>query len=419
MNEIVELHPKGKRSGPRKPGPHPDFLRNACFDDAGRLIPNLASAMAALRDASELSDLLAYDEMLSSPVLLGKTPGRRIDNRPFPRMVDDDDVAQIQEWLQLHGIHKLSKDTIHQAINSRARERSFHPVRDYLANLQWDERERIKTWLARYLGAAATPYNEAVGRMFLIAMVARVHEPGCKADYMMILEGDQGLLKSTACGALASKWFSDSLPEIMGGKDVAQHLRGKWLIEVGELSALSRAETTILKAFLTRTTERYRPSYGRKEVVEPRQCVFIGTTNDTIYLKDETGGRRFWPVKVDRVDIDGLLRDRDQLFAEAVHLYQQGMGWWPDAEFEREHIKPEQDARYEIDTWEETIVGYLRGRRSVLIGHIARDALDFETRAVGTADQRRIAKILTRLGWRRRATPIEGKHPWEDPNGGM
>ena len=155
------------------------------------------------------------------------------------------------------------------------------------------------------------------------------------------------------------------------------------------MHAMSRAEAALLKAFVTRTTERYRPSYGHMEVIEPRQCTFIGTTNKTTYLRDETGGRRFWPIKCGGIDLDGLADDRDQLFAEAVEAYRVGETWWPDRTFEKEHMMPQQAPRYEADVWEENIATYIGTKERVTVGQVAHEALHIETSRIGTASTRR------------------------------
>jgi len=176
-------------------------------------------------------------------------------------------------------------------------------------------------------------------------------------------------------------------------------LRGKWLIEVAEMHAMSRADAAQLKSFISRQEERYRPSHGRLEVIEPRQCVFIGTTNKDTYLRDETGGRRFWPVKAGAIDAERLAQDRDQLFAEAVQRFKDGEQWWPDREFEREHIMPEQESRYEADAWEDAISEYISGKNKATIGDIARDGLHIQSADLTPAKQNQIKKSLTRLGW--------------------
>jgi predicted P-loop ATPase len=385
-----------------------------CQRDAkGRPLSNLANVMLALRNDDAVKHMLAYDEMYCGEVMIRKI-GSQVD-LPTPKPVEDVDATAIQEWLQLNGLPLIGQDIVHKAIDLRAHERRFHPVRDYLNSLQWDGQPRVHQWLNNYLGVTASEYATAIGRMFLVAVVVRIYKPGCQADYMLILEGLQGEFKSTACRILAGEWFSDNLPDIAtAGKDVSQHLRGKWIIEIAELNAMSRAESAQLKSFISRTTERYRRSYGHKESVEPRQCVFIGTTNKSVYLRDETGARRYWPVKTGSIDLDALRRDRDQLLAEAVQLFRKGVQWWPDKAFEAKYIKPEQDERYEADPWEAPIADYLSSllptQMKVTVSQVAKYALGFVSDArIGTADARRITAILERQGWRRAPRQNSGR----------
>jgi predicted P-loop ATPase len=385
--------------------------QNCIRGDSGNPLPVVANAIIYLQEL--MRDHFAYDEM--QRVVALRKPLRN-DPQFLVRPIKDVDVTEVQERLQHEGLKRIGYDVVQQAIDARANDNPFHPAREYLDNLHWDGKLRLRRLFSGYFGADDNEYSQGIGRMFLTSMVARILRPGCKVDYMPILEGPQGTLKSSACRVLGGQWFSDNLPDIRtGGKDVAQHLNGKWLIEIAEMSALDKAEASALKAFVTRAVERYRPSYGRREVIEPRQCVFVGTTNKTAYLRDETGGRRFWPVKVGLIDIDCLIQDRDQLFAEAVHAYQQDVRWWPDATFECKSIAPEQEARYEADAWEDPIRDYCALRSRALIGEIARGALKIETARLGTAEQRRIAAVLTTLGWIRLRKDSHGNRFWGRP----
>jgi predicted P-loop ATPase len=393
----------------------PHWLSKCMCDGKQRPLPILVNALIALRNDDSTRDAIAFDEMLRAPMLMHEIGQPIGGDLREPRALTDKDVTDLQEWMQLAGLTHISHDNVRLAVDSHARDHAYHPVLDYLEGLRWDDTARLNTWLTNYLGVEHNDYSQAVGAMFLISMVARIFEPGCKADHMMVLEGSQGELKSTACAILAGDWFSDCLPDITSGKDASQHLRGKWLIEVAEMHALNKAEASLLKSFISRTTERYRPSYGRLEVIEPRQCVFVGTSNKDAYLRDETGGRRFWPLKCGTIDVDRLAEDRDQLFAEAVVRYRAGEAWWPDKTFEREHILPEQEQRFESDAWEEPIAHFLAAQTRATILQVAVGALEYQgdhhmrmpddrdtpINRLGTADQRRIAAIMISLGWKR------------------
>jgi predicted P-loop ATPase len=382
------------------------WLNRCSKNRSGEPLPVVSNALLALRSAGAIKDCVAFDEMSRCPVLLHEV-GQPLE--PVYRPLRDSDVVALAEWMQLAGIRKMGVQMVHDAVGLYAREQSFNPVRDWLESLEWDCVPRLNVWLVTRLGAELSEYNQRIGEMFLISMVARIFEPGCKVDYMLVLEGAQGELKSSACAALAGEYFSDNLPDVTT-KDASQYLRGKWLIEIAEMHAVSKADELALKAFLTRQVERYRPSHGRLEVTEPRHCCFIGSTNQTAYLRDETGGRRFWPVKTGAIDLPGLQADREQLFAEAVAQYQGGAPWWPDKAFERAHIKPVQEARFEVDIWEAPIASFLKDTEAaaaargdiarVTLSQVAGGALKLEVGRVGTADQRRLSKVMVRLEWK-------------------
>lgn len=385
--ELVELLPADE-----EPAQNTDWFDQFLLNRSGEPLPILANALTGLRNDVSLKDALSFNEMLRQPMIAR--------SKSVP--VRDEEITEIHEYLQRLALRRVSRENVQWAIFSHASKRPYHPLRDYLNGLTWDGTARLETWLHEYLGAESNTYTQTIGKLFLISMVARVFRPGCKADHMLVLEGPQGKKKSMACAILAGdEYFSDHLPEIGQGKEVSQHLRGKWLIEISEMHAFSRAEATALKAFLSRTVERYRPPFHRIEVDEPRQCVFIGTSNKDQYLRDETGGRRFWPVRCGEIEIDKLADDRDQLLAEAVQELRDGTAWWPTAE-EEKLIEPEQEERYEFDEWFDTIKANLTVSTltETTITEVAR-GLSFEKlKDLGTTEQRRIAAILRKLGWR-------------------
>jgi predicted P-loop ATPase len=216
------------------------------------------------------------------------------------------------------------KELFEDVLTDIAHLNRFHPVREWLDTVEWDGRPRIDDWLIRYGGAENTPFNRAVGRVFLVAGVRRVRRPGCKFDTMLVLEGPQGRNKSQAAEALAMKrhWFTDGLSLDADPKVVIEQTKGSWIIEFAELTGMHTRGLERIKAFLSRNVDKARAAYGRRAQAIPRQFVGIGTTNDRQYMrKDE---RRLWPVLIHRFDLDALRRDVPQLWAEAANYEAEG-----------------------------------------------------------------------------------------------
>ena len=237
---------------------------------------------------------------------------------------DNDDVSG-QEWCQRQGLNISYPGTIGNAAEKIARQRPYHPVGEYLDGLEWDAVPRLDFWLTKYLGAGNNQYIKNVASKWMIQAVQRVSEPGCQADYTLVLEGSQGRRKSTAMRVLAgSDWFSDDVTDI-GSKDSAMQLQGKWIVELAEFDPLRKLEMTTIKAWLVRRVDHFRPPYGRRPDDFPRQNVFVATTNKDDWGNDDTGLRRFWPVRVGgKIDIDGLAAKQGSTLGRSVSPLQRG-----------------------------------------------------------------------------------------------
>ena len=389
--------------------PPGDWKDELIRNQRGTLSACLQNALAALDHAPEWQGVLHFDE--STLQVVAKTPPPW-DSREAPFVWRDDDDVRTAAWMQRQGI-MVSKEIAGQAIQTVAREFPFHPIREYLNGLVWDKIPRIDDWLTLYLSVDQTAYARAVGAKWLIGAVARIFRPGCKNDTCLVLEGPQGLLKSTALRTLSAPWFTDEIADL-GTKDAALQVRGVWIIELAELDAMGRPEASRTKAFMSRSTDRYRPPYGRHLVEVPRESVFAGTVNHDTYLKDETGGRRFWPVRCGPIRIDELRRDRDQLWAEAIVRFRAGESWWIDSAELGATAADEQSQRYDEDAWQPIIEEWLQDRDHVTVEQILRNCVNKEPRDWTQGDKTRVARCLRAIGWTRKRAPKDdqGHREW-------
>lgn len=320
------------------------------------------SSGAVEKTADNILLILENDLQLRGRVATDTFASRGSARGPFPwdrreeeRTWSDNDDSGLRWYLEkAYGITGEKKVT--DALNICGNRHAFDPVQDYLGSLVWDGVPRLDTLFTDYLGAADTPYTRAVARKSLTAAVARAMTPGCKFDTMPILTGPQGIGKSTLLRKLGRKWFSDSLTTF-AGKEARELVQGVWIIEVGELTALSRAENEQVKQFLSQCVDIFRAAYGRRTLPYPRRCVFFGTSNTHEYLRDKTGGRRFWPVDVGILpaaksvftQLDGEL---DQIWAEAVTRFRAGEPLYMENGETAETARKEQEDHRERSPWE-------------------------------------------------------------------
>ena len=357
---------------------------------------SIANVEVPLRLAPEWRGVLAYSEFSGSVYARKPFPGFP-DITETVQWSDQHDVA-LTVWLHHQGI-MVGSDIAGKAVQRVAREYPFHPVREYLDGLTWDGMPRMDNWLIEYCRVSASNYAAAVGSAWLLSAVARIFRPGCKADCCLILEGEQGIRKSTALKILAGEWFTDELAD-MGSKDSSLQTQGVWIVEISELDAFRRSDVARIKAFMSRSTNRFRPPYGRHPIEFPRQCIFAASTNKETYFEDETGNRRFWPVRChEDILIDDLARDRNQIWAEAMHKYRDGQNWWLEDKQIILDAQEEQARRFEADPWEARILEWLASKADVSITQILENCIVKPTKDWTQADRQRIGKCLRSLHW--------------------
>lgn len=377
--------------------------------DGTRKVKNKSVNVATiLANDPAVAGRIGYDAFLEDVVSLDAPPWNApplvndLGATALRRGWGDDDYTRLTCWLESAWDVGASRDTLYGIVLMLAKKHQAHPIREYLYGLWWDGTPRLATWLATYLGANDPPdYLASVGAKWLISAVARIFQPGCKADHVLILEGGQGIGKSSALRILAGDWTSDT-PIHIGTKDAYLSLRGSWIVELAELDSMIRAENSEAKAFFTSAVDRFRPPYARAAVDFPRQCVFAGSVNQSDYLRDETGARRYWPVACASVDLVGLKRDRDQLWAEAVARHRRGETWWPTVDEQKEAGK-QQAARQIEDPWLPLIAEFLAMRTEqqwTTVG-LLNEAVDVPKERVDRKMQMRLGQIMCQMpGWK-------------------
>lgn len=323
-------------------------------------------------------------------------------------------------WMQqVMRLPKMTTNTVREAVVQYAMMNPRNEPRDWLNSLVWDGTERLAHLFSDGFGATFDEYTAAVGRCFVVGMVARIFIPGCKLDNAPVLEGSQGVGKSSGLAILGGPFFAES-HESITSKDFFQSLQGKMLLEMSEMHAFSRADILRIKGVISCPTDRFRESYGRYTKDHPRNCVFAGTTNLDDWNEDETGARRFWPIRCGHVNRPWLSANRDQLFAEAVALFKRvsisasdeirvaaGADWWQVPE---RQAKVEQEKRRAVDEWEKPIAAYCAGRNEVTISEILEHVLAFKLSEIGKKEQLRVAKCLKLDNYERCLLRIMG-HP--------
>lgn len=377
--------------------------------------PERGQNLSTLRDllSQEHEEILGPGEvtwcLMTSQVLVGG------------RAITDTDITAARVRLEVHQSAsgkplKFTAEDVERVLALVAQEHQVHPIQEWLKGLRWDRVSRVGE-IAKALGQSPDGLQALLLRRWLVSAVARALKPGEKVDTVLVLVGAQGVGKSTFFSALAGPgWHTDS-PVAIGDKDGMMVMREAWIVEWAELDSLRRArDQEAVKAFLSSSVDTFRPPYGHGVVKQPRHCVITGSTNSAEFLYDSSGSRRFWPVTVPgRIDLDWVKANRDQVWAEAVNLYQAGERWWLDEEEAAQLVDASVDHLAQ-DPWIGPIEDWLEQQgqvTEVTTAQLLGGALEKRPDTWGRADETRVGAILRQLGWTDRQRVRRGeKRPY-------
>lgn len=335
-----------------------DSWRNALIWTGGR-DPRLhdcrENVYTLLKHHPELAGLLQFDPFAHRVALSRAPPGIYFG----PMHWNNDLAAILGNWFaQREGLIVKSLNTISEGARMVALENPVHPILNKLKSLKWDKTPRLDRWLTECVGCEDSAYSRAVSRMVILSMVARIFQPGCHMRAVMVLLGPQNLGKSKVAAALGAPWNADTAFDLRN-KDTFQMVKGIWVYEISELDAFSRADQKAVKGFISSPSDRYRPPYAPDSIDAPRQVVFVATANRGSFIRDNSGGTRYWPIKVKFVDIQKVREIRDQLLAEAIVAYEAGEKWWPEDEALIAEFTEHQDAHTLVDPWFDKIARWV------------------------------------------------------------
>jgi predicted P-loop ATPase len=423
--------PNDGSGGPPGRRDRPPWADRLMYTERGGLQATAFNVRVILENVKEWQGVLAWCEFSQRIVLRKPLPFADASREEWTNAHD----GELQYWLAERFRIEPQLPKVATAVMGVALLHRVHPVREYLDSLIWDGRPRLASWLVTLMGAGARDdlaltdsqrvaldrYLMWVGTWWLIQSVARIRSPGCKADTVLILEGEQGIKKSSALRTLYGEAFTSDTRIDFSNKDAMQSMGGAWVIELPELEGMNKADARTLKAFLSSPVDRFRLPYGHRLDSFPRQSVMAGTTNQAEIFRDLTGNRRYWPVACGEIDLEGLHAERDQLWAEAGVRYAQGERWWAESDDEKAIVEEQQGDRVAGDVWEGRIQQFLAGRLAacrtaqermctfVALDSIMGSGLGFELKDMKPQDWTRAGMLIHALGWRATRPTVAGQ----------